>query len=36
MVKDAVKDEPGIVALDIKDPIPEKFLFRLPHGRITF
>lgn len=25
MVKDAVKDEPGIVALDIEDPIPEKF-----------
>lgn len=25
MVKDAVKDEPGIVALSISDPIPEKF-----------
>lgn len=25
MVKDAVKDEPGIVALDISDPISEKF-----------
>ena len=29
MVKDAVKDEPGIVALDIKDPIPEKFFISL-------
>lgn len=25
MVKDAIKDEPGIVALKISDPIPEKF-----------
>ncbi|WP_076459549.1 LysR substrate-binding domain-containing protein [Limosilactobacillus caccae] len=25
MVKDAVENEPGIVALDISDPIPEKF-----------
>ena len=29
MVKDAVKDEPGIVALNIEDPIPEKFFISL-------